>query len=164
MNKAYISIRPHHFTDIMESFGRGERSFRPHPTYGHGVHTISECLLQDKNVSLKIVLDIDDICRPCIHNVNNICDDVIDTSYRPKAPNLKNDWMRLIDPRWCDKLKIKAGAQFSAYKLCERIRAKIRMRDFIDVYHEIPASMTEQRYNNLVKGLEYYLDQNENCH
>lgn len=119
---------------------------------------MSERILQDQSVCLKIVLDIDDICRPCIHNVDGVCDDTIDRSYRPEAPSLKNDWMLLIDSRLCDILRIKVSDQFIASELCERIRDRISMGDFTDIYREIPPSMTKQRYIDLVKGLAYYLD------
>jgi len=62
-----ISIKPHHFVDIITSFGKGERIFHPHP-YGHALHTISKRILTDRELALKIELGIDDICKPCLHN------------------------------------------------------------------------------------------------
>ena len=154
MSQEIILIKPHHFVDIISSFGAGERTFQPHH-YGHNVHTVSARILNNRLILLEIELGMDHICMPCIHNVSGFCDDTIDTSFRPTAPSAKGDWNLLIDQRWCERLEIKQGEQFSAYKLCERIRDK--MGDITDIYLEIPASMTAQRSTNLINGLEYYL-------
>jgi hypothetical protein len=153
-----ISIKPHHFVDIITSFGTGNRIFKPHP-YGHAVHIVSEKIDNNREVYLKIELGIDDICRSCTHNVAGFCDDTIDTSYRPSAPSSKNEWNLLIDKRWCKRLGIKQGDQFKVRELCERIRDK--MGDITEIYHEVPARMTAERSTNLVRGLEYYLRQEE---
>ena len=154
--KPSISIKPHHFVDIITSFGRGERTFQPHP-YGHAVHTVSKQILNDREVYLQIELGIDDICKPCVHNIDGVCDDTIDTSYRPAAPSSKNEWNLLIDWRWCKRLGCEQGDQLRSCVLCERIQDK--MGDITDIYHEIPAWMTAERSANLVEGLEYYLGQ-----
>jgi len=65
----------------------------------------------------------------------------------------------LIDQRWCKRLGIKQGDHLKARELCERIRDK--MGDITDIYHEIPTRMTAERNTNLVRGLEYYLGQEE---
>ena len=151
-----ISIKPHHFVDIITSFGSGERTFHPHP-YGHALHTVAQRILDERDVHLVIDVGIDDICKPCIHHTGGVCDDTIDTSYRPEAPASKNAWNLLIDGRWCERLHIKQGDRFSARALCARIRD--RMGDITGIYREIPASMTMERAANLVKGIEYYLGQ-----
>jgi hypothetical protein len=148
-----ISIKPHHFVDVITSFGTGERVFEPHP-YGHAVHTVSEKIDSDREVYLKIELGIDDICRPCIHNVDGCCDDTIDTSFRPLAPSSKNDWNLLIDQRWCKRLGIKQGDRLKARELCERIRD--RKGDITDIYRENPIEKTAERSAKLIRGLEYY--------
>ncbi|MCP4257569.1 MAG: DUF1284 domain-containing protein [Planctomycetes bacterium] len=153
--QATISIKPHHFVDIITSFGTGYRVFQPHP-YGHAVHTVSEKIYHNREVYLKIELGIDDICRPCAHNVAGSCDDTIDTSYRPSAPSSKNEWNLLVDKRWCKRLGIKQGDQLTARELCERIRDKIS--DITDIYREVPAGKTIERSAKLVRGLEYYLE------
>lgn len=149
-----ISIKPHHFVDIITSFGAGQRTFAPHP-YGHAVHTVSQGLLDDPDVLLKMELGADDICRPCKHNLNGLCDDTIDISYRPAAPPSKRESNLLIDNRWCRRLDINPGDTYTARALCRLILD--RMGDITDIYREIPAGMTAGRYADLVKGLEFYL-------
>ena len=149
-----ISIKPHHFIDIITSFGAGQRTFQPHP-YGHNVHIVSQQILNDSDTILEMELGADDICKPCIHNINGSCDDTIDTSFRPLAPSSKKAWNLRIDQRWCERLGIRQGDQLSARDLCLRIRG--RMGDITDIYRETPAERTKKRHVNLIKGLEYYL-------
>ena len=150
-----ISIKPHHFIDIITSFGAGQRTSQPHP-YGHNVHTVSQRILDDCDTILEMELGADDICKPCIHNINGSCDDTIDTSFRPQAPQSKKAWNLLIDQRWCERLGIRQADQFSARDLCQRIREK--MGDITDIYREVPTDRTKKRQTNLIKGLEYYLE------
>ena len=159
MIETVIQIKPHHFVDIITSFGDGKRSFSPHP-YGHGVHIISAALLENRDCIIKINLGADDICKPCKFNSKGICKDIIDTSFRPKAPESKQEWNLLIDKRWCDKLDIKQGNRLPAYALCQRIQTK--MGDIAAIYKEIPVEKTKERQIKLEKGLQFYLNLGEN--
>ena len=154
MRQEIIAIKPHHFVDIITSFGVGKRVFQPHP-YGHAVHTVSERILEDRDVVLEMELGIDDICKPCQHNLDGVCDDIIDTSFRPAAPSLKREWNLLLDQRWCSRLGIAPGDRFTARQMCERIRDC--MGDISDIYREIPASRTAERAANLVRGIRFFL-------
>lgn len=149
-----ILIKPHHFIDIITSFGAGKRIFHPHE-YGHAMHVLSAQILDNPDISLTLELGIDDICKPCSHNVCGVCNDTIDVSYRPAAPSLKNEWNLLIDKRWCTRLGVTQGDRFTAYTLCKRISDK--MGDITDIYREIPSSMTAERNKNLLCGLNFYL-------
>ena len=149
-----ISIKPHHFVDIIASFGAGQRIFQPHP-YGHAVHTVSQRILNNCDILLKIELGADDICKPCMHNVSGSCDDTIDISFRPTAPSSKRDWNLLIDRRWCDRIKVKQGDRLSARELARRIRD--HMGDITDIYREIPADRTDERARKLLKGIQFFV-------
>jgi hypothetical protein len=149
-----ITIKPHHFVDIITSLGAGNVSFEPHP-YGHAVHTVTKRLLDDADVLLVIELGADDICAPCRYNLDGLCEDTIDTSYRPSAPPLKRDWNLRIDRRWCERLGIAQGEQLSARDLCLRLRD--RAGDITDIYREIPAERTADRRANLEKGIARFL-------
>jgi hypothetical protein len=85
-----ISIRPLHFVDILCDYGAGTDRFEPHP-YGHAVHTVANRMLDDKDVMLEITLAPDDVCTPCSHNIEGVCDNNIDRSFRPSAPPLMRD-------------------------------------------------------------------------
>ncbi len=149
--KDVIYIKPHHFVDIITSFGAGKVSFKPHH-YGHNVHIVAPQIMSNRDIILEIELGIDDICKPCKHNIDDICNDTIDTSFRPEAPSLKRKWNLLIDRRWCKRLKIKQGDRLSAGEFCERLRDITD--DITDIYREIPKSLTVERMNKLKEGIK----------
>ena len=150
-----MRIKPHHFVDIITHYGEGTFSLNPHP-YGHAVHTVASQILEDKDIMLIMELGADDICQPCMHNIDGLCDDTIDTSYRPNAPPLKREWNLLIDHRWCERLKIDQGKKMSARELCELIRDN--SGDITDIYREIPAHRTAERARKLNDGIRKFLD------
>ncbi|MFC1452442.1 hypothetical protein ACFLSJ_03750 [Verrucomicrobiota bacterium] len=148
--KNVIAIKPHHFVDILTAFGGGQREFRPHP-YGHAVHSVAREILANRDIHLRIELGADDICLPCCHNADGLCDDTIDTSYRPQAPTSKREWNLRIDRRWCERLDLGQDDQLTARDLCLRIRD--RASDIADIYGEIPTERTADRQAKLRKGL-----------
>ena len=152
--KEVIYIKPHHFVDIICSFGAGNMTFEPHP-YGHAVHIVAAQILANRGVLLEIESGADDICRPCRHNINGLCNDTIDTSFRPEAPSLKREYNLLIDQRWCERLKIKQGDRLTARELCERLRDCAG--DIVDIYREIPTHLTAERASRLKQGIGKFL-------
>lgn len=151
-----ISIKPHHFVDIVTAFGAGCTEWRPHP-YGHGVHTVALAVLADRDALLRIEFGADDICRPCRHNVNGLCDDTIDTSYRPQAPKSKREWNLIVDRRWSERLGLEEGDELSAREFCALL--KERAGDLADIYREIPLDMTLERQAKLRKGVGLFLEE-----
>jgi hypothetical protein len=149
-----IHIKPHHFVDILTTYGGGQAVYAPHP-YGHAQHTVAAQLHADHGVLIEIELGADDICAPCAHNIDGECDDVIDVSFRPRAPSLKIEYNLLIDRRWCKRLDLKQGDRLTATALAERIRD--RAGDLVDIYPEMPAEGTAQRTIKLSKGISKYL-------
>jgi hypothetical protein len=149
-----ISIKPHHFIDIITAFGGGRAKFEPHP-YGHALHAVAEEVLSHKDVLLQIELGADDICRPCLHNVDGTCDDCIDTSFRPKAPKSKAQWNRLLDERWCARLGIAEDGRLTARELCRRILDCVD--DIAGIYREIPPDRVAERQAKLRRGAERFL-------
>lgn len=150
-----IRIKPHHFVDIIRSFGAGTMSFEPHP-YGHGVPVVAARILSNPDVVLEMELGADDICEPCKHNINGLCDDTIDTSFRPDAPSSKYQWNLMIDRRWCERLRLRQGDRLKARELCERLRHYAR--DITDIYREIPAGLTAKRAADLARGTKNFLE------
>ena len=149
-----IRIKPHHFVDIITAFGRGQTSFAPHP-YGHAVHLVAERLRDAPNVLLEMELGADAICEPCVHNVDGLCDDTIDTSFRPAAPQSKREHNLLIDERWCRRLGLCQGDRLTARELCERLRGG--SDDLVEIYRENQPEHTAMREANLKAGIETFL-------
>jgi len=148
-----IRIKPHHFVDIITAFGEG-RPFEPHP-YGHAVHTVAGRILADPDVALEMELGADDICAPCVHNIAGVCDDTIDTSYRPEAPSSKRQWNLLLDRRWCERLGLSPQQRLTARDLCRLLRDSAG--DITDIYREIPPDRTAQRAARLAAGIDRFL-------
>jgi len=149
-----IRIKPHHFIDLLAAFGRGESVPGPHP-YGHALHMVTGRILREPDVLLEIDLGADDICLPCRHNVNGLCDDTIDTSFRPAAPASKRDYNLLIDQRWCERLGLAQGDRLTVRAFCLQLRE--RMGDLAGIYRENPPERTEQRARDLAAGIAFLL-------
>jgi hypothetical protein len=153
--KDIICIKPHHFVDIITSFSAEDLTFEP-SSYGHAVHIVSERVWQDRDVLLQMELGADDICEPCKHNIDGLCDDTIDTSFRPEAPSSKREWNLIIDKRWCERLKLQQGDKLTAREFCRRLRDNTD--DITDIYREIPANRTAERAMELKKGIKKFLE------
>jgi hypothetical protein len=149
-----IRIKPHHFVDIVAALGRGQTTFEPHP-YGHDVHGVAARLLEDRDTALEIELGADDICRPCVHNADGLCDDTIDTSFRPDAPSSKREYNLLLDERWCERLGLAQGQRLTARQFCRLLRD--RAGDIAAIYRENPPDRTAKRAEDLRAGIEQYL-------
>jgi hypothetical protein len=149
-----IAIKPHHFVDILTAFGHGRKAFQPHP-YGHALHSVAMQILANPDIDLRIELGADDICLPCRHNVGGLCDDMIDTSFRPEAPKSKRQYNLLIDQRWSQRLGLRQDDRLTARQL------SLRIRDCLDnieeIYLEIPADRTAERQAKLRSGLAEFL-------
>ena len=154
-HKNVIRIKPHHFVDIITSLGAGTVILEPNP-YGHAVHIVSERILRDQGTLLEIVeLGADDICEPCKHNSGGICDDTTNPVGRPDVPRSKQQWNRIVDQRWCERLNVKQGDRLTARELCERLRDFAG--DIADIYRETPGCLTNGRARSLMEGIEQYL-------
>lgn len=148
-----ILIKPHHLVDIIRALGGERIALEPHP-YGHDLHGVAEKLLADRDAVLQMELGVDEICQPCIHNVNGACSDVIDTSFRPQAPRSKQEWNLMIDRRWCQALGVADGDRITSRQFCERLRQQIdRMTD---IYREVPRERVAVRAERLSRGLDRY--------
>ena len=150
-----IAIKPHHFVDIVTAFGDGCTEFQPHP-YGHAVHSVAKEILGNRDIGLTIELGADDICLPCRHNIDGLCDDTIDTSFRPQAPKSKREYNLLIDRRWSERLGVQQDDQLTARELCSRIRDCAG--DISDIYRETPSGRTAKRQAKLQRGVTKFLE------
>ena len=150
-----IAIKPHHFVDILTALGEDRTQSEPHP-YGHAVHLVAAEILANPEVQLRIELGADDICAPCRHNAGGLCDDTIDTSFRPQAPSSKREWNLRIDRRWCQRLVIQQDDCLTAREFCLLIRE--RAGDLSDIYREIAPQQTAQRQSQLTRGIARFLE------
>jgi hypothetical protein len=149
-----IRIKPHHFIDIITALGEGQTTYAPHP-YGHALHKVADSIVTAYDTPLLIELGADDICQPCKHNINGLCDDTIDTSFRPEAPSSKRLYNLLIDNRWCERLSLAQGDRLTSREFCIRLRD--RSGSLTDIYREVPPSHAAQRERDLEAGIRSFL-------
>lgn len=142
----------------MADYGAGEIAVSPHP-YGHAVHTVTAALLNDPDVTLEVELGADAICAPCLHNIEGVCDDTLDSSLGPSVPHLKRVLNRLLDERWCERLSLKQGDRLTARQMCERIAS--RGYDITLIYREMRPDIGQQKARSLKLGVVKYLDLDE---
>jgi hypothetical protein len=119
------------------------------------MHSVAKEILSNPDIALRIELGADHICLPCRHNIGGLCDDIIDTSFRPQAPRSKREYNLLIDRRWCKRLGLRQDDQLTARELCLRIRDCAD--DITDVYRETPSERTAERRAKLQRGLAKFL-------
>jgi hypothetical protein len=155
MGNRIVRVKPHHFIDIIADIGDGQTEWRPH-RYGHAVHTVAETVLRDRDVMLEMELAADDICAPCVHNVGGLCDDRIDTSFRPLAPSSKREYNLLIDRRWCERLGLAQGDRLTARRFCERLATSLD--NLTAIYREMPADRTARRERSVREGVRRFLE------
>lgn len=128
-------------------------------SYGHDIHAVAAKILADHDVILQMELGADDICKPCVHNINGTCDDTIDTSFRPTAPRSKQAWNLLLDQRWCAALGLSHGDRLTARQFCDLL---LRSLDgVVEIYREIPPERVAARADELRRGIEKYLGQSD---
>jgi hypothetical protein len=151
-----ISIKPHHFVDIVTACGEGLATFEPHP-YGHAVHTVAREVLGNLDIVLRIELGADDICLPCRHHIDGRCTDTIDTSFRPAAPVSKQAYNLLLDQRWAERLDLQQDDTLTARELCRRIQSCAD--DLADIYRENPPERTAAKRVQLQQGITRLLGQ-----
>jgi hypothetical protein len=150
-----IRIKPHHFIDIVTAYGDGRDAPEPHPL-GHAVHLVTARVLENRDILLEMELGADDICQPCTKNADGLCQDSIDTSFRPEAPSSKREWNLIIDRRWCERLEIAQDDRMTARDFCLRLRE--RADDITDIYREIPTHMTADRQRKMEIGVQKFLE------
>ena len=151
-----IRIKSHHFIDILTAYGAGRRTWQPMPEYGHAQHIVAARLMQDRNGTLEMCSGADDICAPCVHNIDGCCDDMIDTSFRPEAPSSKRLWNLLIDNRWYERLHLADGDRLTARQFAKRVEEGLHC-GLDAIYREIPAARNTERLRKLEAGVARYL-------
>ncbi len=150
-----IRIKPHHVVDILTEYGAGREHWQP-SEYGHALHVVAERVLRDGDVMLEMFSGADDICLPCIHNVDGLCDDEIDTSFRPQAPSSKREWNLLIDDRWYERLSLANHDRLTVVAFVRRLQSAVR-EDINGIYREVPSDGNAERLRKLTAGVAQYL-------
>lgn len=149
-----ITVKPHHFVDMIALIGDGRTTLNPHP-YGHALHSIFKNILGNPQVVLCIEWSADDICRPCCHNINGRCDDMVDASLRSRSIHSKQEYNLVIDKRWSRHLGLKQNDRLRARTFCLRLRDCLE--NMAKIYKEKPAAWIKKRKAALMQGIAVLL-------
>jgi len=143
-----MTLRPHHLLDIVNSIGRGQKTFKPHP-YGHAVHLVAQAVLASIDRKVRFVVGADDICKPCKHlQANGQCDDMVNSLSPPMPKQQYNDQ---LDRRLLEHLDIRDGSVMTVRRYLEIVDKKVPGLEKICSH---PKEDEKQRLNGLVQGLK----------
>ena len=146
-----ITVKPHHFMDIIKLYGKGIEYFVPDEKMGHDFYRIANLVLADHEVRLKLTTDGDDICRPC-RKYTDHCTDPL-----PFMEDFagKDDYNRILDERMITLYSLSLDQEYTAEELCRRY---IENHSFIfQVWREENDEITTARHDWFVAGAEKYL-------
>ncbi len=143
-----VAMRPHHFVDILRQLGAG-REFAPSP-YGHAVHSVAGALLDRPDTLLLLVNRCDDVCAPCIHNKNGVCDD-----YLSDRRMSKHDFNTALDARLFAHLKLEEAVSLSAMDFAGVLRD--RLADPTAVWTDVSGEEARMRLSMMLRGIEKFL-------
>ena len=152
--KKKISLKPHHFLDILKLYGTGLDSFIPDKKYGHGFYRIGNVILKNPLAIIQLTASIDDICKPCYFLKNNKCIDKMQNDF---VYSSKQEWNKIIDERILKKLDLKEGHEAVVVNLCKHIQKKLTRNDITDIWKERPNDETKKRVQYLLTGLNKYI-------
>ena len=139
-------LRPHHIIDIVTQHGQNSQ-FKPHP-YGHAVHTVAKNILNNINVAVKLIIEADEICQPCIHLLpSGQCDDILQKIDPPIPKQKYND---SIDSKLLSYLNIPPDSILTIKEYLESINSKIPGIEEICTH---PKENMENRLEGLIEGL-----------
>ena len=147
-------IKPHHLIDIICGFGAGLVSPTPSP-YGHALHLVTPQVLANPDELVLMELGADDICAPCRHNREGVCDDVIEAAHLPPALRSKQAYNLLMDQRWSARLQLRQDEMLSVRDFCLRVAGA--SDDLRDIYAEQPAAYAVDKSDRLARGCERLL-------
>ena len=146
-----ITIKPHHFMDIIKLYGSGIEHFIPDEKMHHDFYKVANEIINDPNTSLNLTIHGDDICKPCI-KYHHEC---IDPLNHIPGFNTKNEYNQTLDQRIIELYDLK-DKQYSAIELCTLF---YNHKDYIyKVWTEEDDSITEKRYKLFSLGAKKFLN------
>lgn len=148
-----ITIKPHHFLDMIKLHGAGLEVFVPDEKMGHDFYRVANEIMQNPQVQLTLTTDGDDVCKPCRFYQEHCTDAVGISGFAGK-----DDYNKMLDTRLLSEYSLELSRTYTAEELC-RIFYENPQRIFA-VWQEEPDEQTERRYQLFCEGAERYLNQN----
>lgn len=148
-----ITIKPHHFMDIIKLYGSGIDIFVPDERMGHDFYKIANAIITHQEVFISLTIDADDICEPCRKCVQGVCCDNL-----PKElGNIKkDDYNKMLDQRILKYYNLNPKKQYTAFELCQMMSKS--SQNIFDVWKEEQDDLTKKRYDLFCLGSQRYLE------
>jgi len=131
---------------MVRNIGLG-RKLEPH-TYGHLVHLVTRDMLDDVGRACILVVGNDDVCGPCIHLHDGVCDDILP---QLEGRVSKQEYNDRLDRRILDYLGIAPGSSMPISAYLGIVKANLD--GIVDICTH-PKEDRETRRSGLVKGFE----------
>lgn len=145
-----ITIKPHHFTDILKLYGGGIEVFVPDERMGHDFYRVANRILAEPALALRLTVEGDDICQPC-RWYQGRCRDTI--SHIPGIES-KDAYNCLLDSRILELFGLEEKI-YPALGLCQALYQG--HEKIFAVWKEESASVTQKRHDLFVRGAEKYI-------
>lgn len=149
-----ITIKPHHFIDILKLYGSGLTLFVPDEAMGHDFYRIGNLILERPELPLRLTIEGDDICKPCRFYKNRCMDSVSHISGFTE----KDTYNRLLDTRIITLFELSAPT-YTAAELCEILFRNSAL--IFDVWQEENEETTKTRHRLFSDGAKRYLEHAE---
>lgn len=145
-----ILIKPHHFMDIIKLYGTGIHNFVPDEKMGHDFYKVANTIIHNPDVTLRLTIYGDDICKPC-KKYNNICTDVL---HHILGFTSKDIYNQTLDTRIISLYSL-SKETYTAKELCDILSQS--NQNIFDVWKEEDTQVTEKRFHFFTIGAEQYL-------
>jgi hypothetical protein len=157
-NSAVLTLKPHHFLDVLKLYGAGIRHFTPDKKYQHDFYSAGNVILENPSVEITLTTGPDSMCLPCVFLQNRRCADIlVDFAYTSK-----DDWNKTIDRRILTVLNLDEGDRRTALELCLLARTLLTPEQIVKIWRERSNVETERRVSLLLTGLDEYSTRHAN--
>ncbi len=145
-----ITIKPHHFMDIIKLYGSGIEVFVPDEKMRHDFYKIANAVIGNPNLCIHLTIEGDDICLPC-KMYTGTCTDTI--SHIPGISS-KNDYNKSLDARILEFFQLEKP-EYTALELCQILYQS--HEQIFRVWQEEEDQITKKRHRLFLQGAKKYL-------
>lgn len=148
-----ITIKPHHYIDMIKLYGSGLSRFVPDTEYHHSFYCVGNSILNDPDVKLSFTIECDDVCSNCkFESKEGTCQDTVKNL---PGYNSKDLYNKMIDRKLIDLLGLDIKKTYTSKEYCELVYENRNV--IFQVWTIENQEVTQRRYDLFSKGCERYL-------
>ncbi len=147
-----ITIKPHHFLDVIKLYGKGIERFVPDEKYNHDFYSVANDIMDNHQVLICVTLYNDHICGPCRYLDNGVC---VDKIYHIEGISLKDEWNKVLDKRIMKYANVSENGNYTAHEFCKLLYS-IKEHIF-DIWKEENDTAIKSRYDDFCTGAKKFL-------